>query len=373
VDCHVRIRELRELSSGDIASWGHLEDRALEPNAYLSSRFVVPAIRHLDPDGRVLVFLVERRARAMAELVGLALLCQASPTRRFPLPHLRGYASHHSFLGGILLDRSHAEVALDALLSQLRRSSWRWHGVVVDRTWGDGSQADLLRRCSETSRITLQQLDVAARAVLRLPVDAEAHFATLSAKLRSNIKRCMRQLREQGQVAWRTVPPGEVSESTVEEFLSLEHLGWKGDDGTSLRSAPAHERFFKDVVQRFSDHGRALFTRLELDGRIIAATSNFVSGDAAFAFKVAYAPQYARVSPGVLCEAEFLRAAGGLCSQLTYVDSGAAPGSYIDRIWPDRRTVQTTCLAISPLGKAVARAIDVVRHRRAHRVSFEKK
>jgi CelD/BcsL family acetyltransferase involved in cellulose biosynthesis len=364
VEHRVRVCALQELSTADVAAWERLEERALEPNAYLSPSFVLPAMRHLDHGARVLAFLVERGRRPDVELVGLALLRPAWPVRRLPLPHLGAYASRHSFLGGLLLDRGCPAAALDALFGAVRRRCWRWHGLILGRTWGDGAQAQLLRDWGECTRSTVQPLDVRERAVLRLPVDAEAHLAALSGSLRSNIKRRMRRLREQGRVEWRVSPPGAVPESMIDAFLSLEHRGWKGSAGSSLRSDPAQEAFFREVVHRFSARGRAMFTQIELDGRVIASTSNFLSGNAGFAFKVGWDPEYAKLSPGVLCEAEFLRAARTACPGLTFMDSGAEPGSYMDEIWTERRRMQTTTIALSPLARLAVAAIGELRQRR---------
>jgi hypothetical protein len=54
--------------------------------------------------------------------------------------------------------------------------------------------------------------------------------------------------------------------------------------------------------------------------------------NAGFVFKVGWHPQYAKLGPGLLNEPELIRHAPTLCAKLAYLDSGAAPGSYIDAL-----------------------------------------
>jgi len=43
----VRLLQWKDLTPGRLAAWADLESRALDPNAYLSPYFVVPAQRYL--------------------------------------------------------------------------------------------------------------------------------------------------------------------------------------------------------------------------------------------------------------------------------------------------------------------------------------
>jgi CelD/BcsL family acetyltransferase involved in cellulose biosynthesis len=156
----------------------------------------------------------------------------------------------------------------------------------------------------------------------------------------------------------------------VEAFLDLEHRGWKGETRTSLRSNPADEAFFREAVAGFAGEERAVFTELLLDGEVIASTSNFVSGRAGFAFKIGWRPDLAKVSPGVLNEMELLTHMYGEPSlgDLDFWDSGAAEGSYIDKLWPGRRALVSMAIATTRLGRSVMSLVRAARAlRKRHR------
>ena len=101
--------------------WQALESRALEPNAYLSARFVLPALKHLPHAVPVWAVSVHDGGARGGTLRGLGLF-QPRPWRPlFPLPHAQVYASLHSYLGGLLLDAEAAHPALRVMLDTLAR------------------------------------------------------------------------------------------------------------------------------------------------------------------------------------------------------------------------------------------------------------
>jgi hypothetical protein len=79
---------------------------------------------------------------------------------------------------------------------------------------------------------------------------------------------------------------------------------------------------------------------LRLDGRPIAYKCNFLAGQASFTFKIAFDENYARYSPGMLLEIEYVRRLHAQ-SQIEWVDSCADPFKFMfNRLWPARLTIQ---------------------------------
>lgn len=354
--CRVRVATINDISPMLREAWCDLEGRAIEPNAYLSPHFALPAIRHLDRDAGISIALIESGAPGSTTLIGAGLFRGVAATRTFPLPHLVAYRSAHSFLSGLLIDRDRALDAVEALFDHLYAIRWRWHGVEMSGTWSDGVLSDIVRACAAARGLWREDRDPRARALLV----SEHRTDQLDVALRARgkqVKRNMRKLEERGQVSWSVQRDAPISESGLESFLHLEHQGWKGETGTSLRSNPAEEAFFRDVVFGFGKVGRALFTELKLDGKVISSTSNFISGRGGFAFKVGWLPELAKMSPGVLNEVELMRSfQQGACSDLEFFDSGATEGSYMDNLWTGRRTLISTAIASTRLGAAALRA-----------------
>ena len=58
---HLQMRcvRLQDLGPAELSAWRALDDQALEPNPYLSPQFLLPVMRHLDPQGQIVLAVVE--------------------------------------------------------------------------------------------------------------------------------------------------------------------------------------------------------------------------------------------------------------------------------------------------------------------------
>lgn len=339
------------MASRDIARWSELEARALEPNAYLSAHVVRASARFLTPENPPVAYLLERQAAGGVELVGVAVLTAVAAGRRFPLRRLVGYTTGHSVVGGLLLQADVAEQALPALLGHLRRHAPRTAVLEFPLVWADGATAQLCRErvAGAAGPGWLRQTD--SRAVLA-PAGAATQLRSraLADRLR-DLARRMRRLRERGEVAWRWHCEDGIAPAVVEDFLRLEHLGWKRERGTSLRSRASTEQFFRDMVAGLERERRVFFTELTLDGAVIASSCNLLSGNLGFAYKIGWDPQQRSFSPGWLNEVELMRHAAERLPGVAFIDSGAAEESFINELWLERRPLATLALPLGVCGR----------------------
>ena len=363
----VRLRSVAELGEPDRQAWAALEARAAEPNAFASPHFVLPALAHLDPGAKAVVLWVERAAGGLKELVGVGVLRSCLGTRSFPWPHLVAYQSEHSYLGGLLVDAESVREVVEAIQSFLARRSCVWTGLELSKVDSTGVLAGVVQELGARRRQPAQLLGPQERSMLTLADCGEALLRDTLGKKLNEINRCMRRLEEQGTVSWHCLREG-IPEASIEAFLHLEHQGWKGESGTSLRATAAGEAFFRDMVARFDADGhRALFTELRVDDRVVASTCNFVSGRMGFAFKVGWDPELRKLGPGMLNEVEFIRRVRDHCPDLLRFDSGASADSFINRLWPDRRTLGLLLMPASPMATVALSATRRLRETRQSR------
>lgn len=336
-----RVVDAREVSDADQRAWLALEERALEPNINYSPLFALPALRHLDPALKVYLHLAERsEADGTRRLVGMALVHARRPSGLCPFPHMAAYHTRHAFLGHWLLDCDRPGEVAEALMRDIRRAH-RWAGALVLPDCPlDGPQLAVMDEAAARLGLGVDVVNRSERAML---VPAKGGTEALRQQLRkqySNVERCRRRLQEQGTLDWQLLR-GRIPESAITDFLTVEHGGWKRESGTSLLSNPGDEAFFRAMSRGFSDAGRALFTELRLNGRVIASTSNYLCGKAGFAFKVGWDDEFRKFGLGIFNEAEFVREAPQLCGDLAYMDSGSQPASFIEMLWPERRQMGT--------------------------------
>jgi len=359
----VRVVAPAELDPGVIAAWRELSTHALEPNAYLTPMFVLPALAHLGSALPVRIFLIESECN---ELIGVGVFNIKRLLPLFGGQFLVGYRSRHSFLSGLLVDLEQAELAVDAFFAFVSRPATCWHGVRFDWLNTDNRLGHLLLESARRHNIWWSESERMRRAVL-LPKgeDARALINRIPGYRLKELRRCLRRLGEKGKLDWHIHSGAALTEAVVERFLALEHMGWKGEAGTSVRANPAHEQFFTAMIAGFRETGGVFFTELLHDGRVIASTCNLLSGNSAFAFKIGWDPAYARFSPGMLNELYLLERANEIFGHLDLIDSGSVEGSFIDKLWFDKRELLSGVFATTRTGKlcfALAAARRRLRH-----------
>lgn len=359
----LQVLRAEQLTAIDIAQWSALEARAIEPNAYMSPHFVLPALRFLDPQANVEIWFARRLDEDEAELIGVCAFVRRPWSARFPFPHLEAYQSVHSYLSGPLLDRMHAAQALEHMLDFALKARARL-AIVLPCVESEGPIAELLSAWARRHATQAQRRDSHSRSLL-VPSQAGPGFLKTSLGSKVNeMARNRRRLAGEGVCAWQALRPTEPAQA-IENFLALEHRGWRAEAGSSLRSKPAHEAFFRDMTTRFAAEGRAWFTELSLNGQVIASTSNFISGSAGFAFKVGWNDDYRKFGIGILNELNLVESAPEVCSDLVYIDSGAASGSFIDSLWPERRQLSALVLPLGRVGQGLWRIAEAARATKA--------
>ncbi|MCG2576999.1 GNAT family N-acetyltransferase [Dechloromonas sp. XY25] len=336
------------LDSDLIEAWRCLAEHALVPNAYLTPMFILPALTHIAPPDPVSIILIET---GRGDLIGLGVF----QTRRLlPFFHwqaLVSFRSKHTYLSGLLVDGRQAPAAVDAFFAFVSRPGSGWHGVRFDWLSAGDALDRLLQEVAHRRHLWWSESARMRRAVL-LPWrhDTADLIARIPKAVLKNLHRCRRRLEENGPTDWRIHYGNEVGDEVVERFIALEHMGWKGKAGTSVRADPAHERFFREMIAGFRDTGSVFFTELLHAGQVIASTCNLVSGNAAFAFKISWDPACARYSPGMLNELHLLERAKEAVGHFDLVDSGSVEGGFIDKLWLDKRELVSGVFATTGIG-----------------------
>lgn len=360
-DAAVRLLPITQVDAPFVAEWLDLEARAVEGNMFLSPHFVLPAVRYLTR-ARVLLLAIFRRDGSHEHLIGLGAFVARPPTTRFPLPHLDAFRSPHTFLTGMLLDRDNHLLALEALGAYLSSHTVQWCGIEFRNKLADAALSHIHREHGPAFPLRWSEYSRQRRAVLHRDTVAELHDALFAeGSLGKDLRRKRQRLNKLGRSDTRVLVGMEVTSETIETFLRLENMGWKGENQSSLLSQSKHADFFRDMARRFAADGRAFFCELLLDGRVIASSSNFVSGRTGFAFKIGWDPEFASAGPGLLAELELMRWLGGGGLDIDYVDSGSVEDAYIQRLWKSSTYLASGVLVGGNVGAAILPALNAAR------------
>ena len=362
MNLRIKVLEYNELTDQDIKRWCELEERSIEQNAYLSPYFMLPALKHFPPHGKPIIVFIETGTGNRGDLLGVGVFECSPRTIRVPVAHLKAYRCPHAYLTGLLIDKQHFGETTDAFFSFFHDSRENWCGVeFVNRRKESelASRFDIAASCLD---ICWFEYSSQRRPILLSEKSGDANIkATLGSKRRKVLRQNLRRLNDLGKVTWRVVVGREIEPACLDTFLELEHMGWKKAKSFSLLSNASHEAFFREMMTGFSQAGRAFFTELSMNGKVIASTSNLISGCAGFAFKIGWDEAFSKLGPGILNEVEFMKYFPELLPSIKYVDSGAGDGSFIEKLWPDHVSLVSGFYVSNPTMKPLLQGIDFLR------------
>ena len=352
----VRSASLADLSHTDYQRWSSLSRRSIDPNPFLAPGFVQALCRRLVDPVSVVVLIVQDAETGDWRSVGVFRETTVRSTS--PLMYLESLRTDFSFLDGLLVDQEQTDGLLDALLTALSRQR-RWHGLRFRMLHRDSPLA--IRLNAATERLGLFHFSRGEFERAEMPLAASTTIDSLlescSKSRRKKLRRARRVLEGLGEVRFDLRAPRPDETDCVEEFLRLERLGWKGEVGTALAEHADAKAFFREAVRELSKTRDAWFGRLLLNGRAIASTCNFRAGSSLYAFKIGWDPEFDEGLPGFWSELELVCAARQLDPALQRIDSCSVPGSYVESVWPERRSI---CFA-SFVWSRRARLMGVVR------------
>ena len=323
-------------------AWDALAECAAEPNPFHEAWYLLAALRAHDPAGSVKLLRVE----ADGDLAGILPLQPTGRYYRWPIPHLSGWSHANCFLGQPLVARG------------LERPFWRAVLAWADRNAGRALFLHLLHMpldgplYAALQSVLAEQGRLGAvvhreeRALLASEQSPQDYFeASLSAKKRKELRRQYTRLSELGELSFERSSDDTGLTRWAEDFLALEHSGWKGAQGSALASHQTTTRMFKEALSGAAARGRLERLTLTLNGEPIAMLVNFITAPGAYSYKTAFDERYARFSPGVLIQRENLALLGR--TDIAWCDScAAADHPMIDHIWRERRAVGRLSIAI---------------------------
>lgn len=320
--------------------WRKLVQRSYVYNIFLEPEVLIPAIQFLTSQNSKVRIVLVKRAGA---LIGLFPISIQPSWRGLPISYVSLWKHPYQFLSTPLIDHHFYKDAIEAFL-----------GWLIDEV-----RYPRLFECSQLSAEFCEDRQELPGVLNRLHLQKalyyerrpaffidnydsfELFWAHCSRAFRKKYRQRYRRLGECGTVLIETLPPlakagsVEMLNSWIEDFLLVEESGWKGREGTAIRSHYKHSQFFVQALHELYKRDKLHFMRLRVNGITVAGKVTFTSGSRGFCFKIAYREEFSRFSPGLLLEVEFIREV--LQSrQFSVVDSCATPNHPLfESIWKD--------------------------------------
>lgn len=327
--------------------WQSLADGAAMPNPFFEPWYLLPALAAFDPLGQVHLGQVQLFTVAIGDqLVGLLPLHMAARYGRWRLPHRATWMHANAFFGAPLVRTGYEGIFWQALLDWAdticgKAMFLHLPSMPLDQPL---TQAlfDLASAENRTAALVMRE----QRALLQSTLAPEIYLEqALTAKKRKELRRQHARLAEQGALTFARCETAQDIGPWIDQFLRLEHSGWKGKSGSAMICAPETEALFRTALEQAAALGKLERLTLALDDKPIAMLANFLTPPGSFSYKTAFDEAYARFSPGVLLQRENLALLDR--QGIAWCDSCAAPDHpMIDSLWTERRPIGRISIAI---------------------------
>ena len=316
--------------------WADLSARAAEDNHFFHPDFALPAATHLRSGIRLAVVRNTDGRLIAAAPVTADRLGRIAPAARV-------WSHEYGPLGVPLIDATAADEAIAAFIERVTPPGG---SLILPDLPLEGVIAAAFHRLAVRVGRPVDVVSPYRRALLR--AGAGDPRLRLPARRRKEFARQMRRLADLGEVVVESAFESGKVRARFEEFLVLEAAGWKGRNRSALVSSEATLAFARAMVRASAEDGRARIDSIRLNRRPIAMLVSFVSGATAWTWKIAYAEDFARFSPGaqVMLEAPSHLFADGRIERIDSLASADHP--MVDRLWPDRLAVGTLVIGPKP-------------------------
>jgi hypothetical protein len=318
----------------------NLAMRALEPNVFNESLMFIPALQLVDVNVPLWIVCARDTAGVLQGVVPLVL----EPLRRgFPTRVLRNWVHRYCFLGTPILDAGSAHQVLQELAAWMASGAAPAGGIQWVKVSWDGPFGQVVRQTFDQSHSWIVDVSTKRRAILERAPDMKS---PVSAKHAKDLRRLERRLAAHGRVEYSVLQQGEDWEPWYDEFLAVEASGWKGAEGSAIRSRTEDTEFFRSVLQRAHTGGRLQLMRLTVAGKAAAMKLNLRALGVSYSVKIGHDKAYAQFSPGILLELFNIKAFELESDSILRMDSCAATNHpMIERLWSGRREIATITLA----------------------------
>lgn len=326
-----------------VPAWEELARAALEPNPFYEHWMLRPALEAFGAAREARVVLVWADER----LAGLFPFERVPRYKGLPATALASWQHAHTLLCTPLVRADMARPCLAALFDWLDASLVEFRYVPAGEPFHRALLEVLAARGLESVVNHAYE-----RGLLR------KHRATISARFRRQLAKSERRLKNLAHV---TLRPQDDIGRWIDDFLRIEASGWKGRNGSAMASNDANRRYFREIVTAAFRRGRLLGCGLDVGGQAIARRLSFTAGDAAYAFKTTYDERFAECSPGAMLEADNVRQVDAHPA-LQWMDSFTEGNVLaVERLWPDRRVMQTLVAGVGAWGRLAAAALPWLR------------
>jgi len=259
--------------------------------------WIAAYLKAFEPESQVVLMTASAGDRLVAVL---PMVRKRAWFAGVPVWKLCGAANIHSTQFDILRTPCEAgEASISAFWSLLKRLPV-WNMLELPLLSRNGAGLRLIRQASREGCRTMT-MRFGESPVLGMKKDENGQltwFHSTSRHFRHELRRCARilahEMGEEPKLVRRINPDRE----TLEKFYELEASGWKGREGSAIKSAPPTRAFYSQIAQAGAAGGYFCLHSLEANNRMLAGAFSIETEDSLYPLKIAFDESLRRGGPG---------------------------------------------------------------------------
>lgn len=232
----------------------------------------------------------------------LPLVKEAGLFRGIPVRQLRGAACVHSCRFDLLRVPGALGIAATKAIWDALEHTRGWDLIQIPFTPKDGNAIELVQHAEKRGLPTAADLASRSRYIRIVhSSDGKLHLdPQLNSHFRSELRRHARRLEEMLGARPEFMILREPNSDWLQRFYALEASGWKGREGTAIKSRADTRMFYDEIARIGATLGCFRLAVLEANGRMVAGAFGMAISNTFIPLKIGYDETLSRGAPGNL-------------------------------------------------------------------------
>ncbi len=272
--------------------YSRLYESLSHPNAYLSPEWVYTWLLSLGRKYEVYFITCRLGGRLIGVWPFFECPLRVLGTALMPA------AAHAGDLFDPIAEELAQEPLLQALCGAVKEFSFAWLPLV---------SMDFTRRVLQPYLLEKRVPGLLRKRAPRILIgldrfkDFNSYLETIfGPKTRQNLRRKIRRLGEEGEVAVLSLQTPEEITPWMDEVMTMERTCWKGRKGVGIFQRADYRAFYKLLMQNLAERGRFRLSLLTVGGRLAAYEIGVLGSDSYCMHSMAYNHEFKAYSPGRL-------------------------------------------------------------------------
>lgn len=210
---------------------------------------------------------------------------------------LKSLTNYHCMHSGPIILNGYEKIFYERILTVLKRDTKSWDVCHIEYLYSFlRNKSPFIDNATKIFTGRLKLIEFPNDSII-LKGTFQHYISKLSKNICKHYKQSRRRLDHAGKFVIKHYEGLEAKEHWS-EVIRIEDLGWKGEQGTSLRKiSDSYQKYYKGLIDLLSKKGTLRISLLELNNKNIACQMAYLEDNVCHICKIGYDPCFSNISP----------------------------------------------------------------------------